>query len=138
MPKSGGVPRSVTTVLVSVAIALLVTGCAADLMVKDVGTASFIASMRQLKVTVANRGTQSAPASQTRVELGAGPAGPFSTSMWSTPALAPNAEHVIAPIPFPDTPQTCYVKACADPSNVAGEAWVSRQNNCLEQSFCRP
>jgi len=137
MPKSGGVPRSVTTVLASVAIALPVTACAADLLVTDLGTASFIGSMRQLKVTLAHRGSQSAPASQTSVGMGADPAGPFSTSLWPAPALAPNAEHVIAPIPFPETPQTCYVKACADPSNVAGEGWVSRQNNCLERSFCR-
>jgi hypothetical protein len=138
MPKRGGVPRSVSLILVFVAIALLVTACAADLLVTDLGTASFIGSMRQLKVTVANRGSQSAPASQTSVGLGAGPAGPFSTTMWPTPALAPNAEHLIAPIPFPATAQDCYVKACADPSNVAGEGWVSRQNNCLERSFCRP
>ena len=138
MSKNDGFPRSVTTALVPVALALLVTGCAADLTVTSVGTASFIGSMRQLKVAVANRGVRPAPASQTSVGMGAGPAGPFSTSLWPTPALAPGAEHVIAPIPFPETPQTCYVKACADPTNVTGEGWASRQNNCLEQSFCRP
>jgi len=115
-------------VVVSVTISLLLTGCA-DLLVRDVRTAPFTGPMLQLKVTVANQGMRAAPASETSVAWGASEAGPFTTLLLATPALAPNAEHVIAPIPYPSTPQTCYVRVCADANNVVGEGALYRQNN---------
>ena len=129
--------------LFSVAVSFLLPGCA-DLVVTNVDDYPFLTTARQVKATVKNEGSQTAPASITRLDVKPAGATTFTRNVETpTPALAPGEEVELfmgplspAEIPRPASGQCMELRACADSGGVVSESSFGEGNNCRVNTTC--
>jgi hypothetical protein len=131
--------------LFSASVSFLLSGCA-DLVTTNVGYRQFTGGMYQVNATVKNQGSQTAPASTTRLDVKPAGATTFTRSVETpTPALAPGQEielfmgvlYPIAEVPVQGSGQCVELRACADSGDVVDETSFGEGNNCRVNTTCR-